>query len=221
MLGGMKIFIDSADLDEIKRAAQMGVLDGCTTNPSLLAKVGRKIETAVPEICEIVAGPVSAEVVAVEYDAILKEARQLARLHENVVVKVPLLVDGLRAVKTLKREGIRTNVTLCFSAAQALLAAKAGAAYISPFIGRIDDTAYEGISLVEQIVAIYDNYGFDTEVLAASIRHPVHVVESAMAGAHCATMPLKVIEQLFHHPLTDVGLEKFLADHRKAAGKER
>jgi transaldolase len=217
----MRIFIDSADLDEIKRAAQMGVLDGCTTNPSLLAKAGRKIITAIPEICEIVDGPVSAEVVALEYEKILEEARVLAKLHENVVVKVPLTVDGLRSVKTLKREGIRTNVTLCFSASQALLAAKAGAAYISPFVGRIDDTSHEGISLVEQIVAIYDNYGFETEVLAASIRHPVHVVEAALAGSHCATMPLKVIEQLFHHPLTDVGLAKFLEDNAKAAAKVR
>lgn len=215
----MKIFIDSADLDEIKRAAQLGVLDGCTTNPSLLAKVGRKIQSAIPEICEIVDGPVSAEVVAVEYEKILAEARVLAKLHENVVVKVPLLPDGLRAVKTLKREGIRTNVTLCFSASQALLAAKAGAAYISPFVGRIDDTSHEGISLVEQIVAIYDNYAYETEVLAASIRHPVHVVQSALAGAHCATMPLKVIEQLYQHPLTDAGLAKFLEDNAKAASK--
>jgi transaldolase len=215
----MKIFIDSADLDEIKRAAQLGVLDGCTTNPSLLAKVGRKIQTAIPEICEIVDGPVSAEVVAVEYQKILDEARVLAKLHENVVVKVPLLPDGLRAVKTLKHEGIRTNVTLCFSASQALLAAKAGAAYISPFVGRIDDTSHEGISLVEQIVAIYDNYGYETEVLAASIRHPVHVVQAALAGSHCATMPLKVIEQLFHHPLTDAGLAKFLEDAKAAASK--
>lgn len=217
----MKIFIDSADLDEIKRAAELGVLDGCTTNPSLLAKIGRKIQTAIPEICEIVDGPVSAEVVAVEYDKILVEGRGLAKLHKNVVVKVPLTPDGIRSVKTLKRDGIRTNVTLCFSASQALLAAKAGAAYISPFVGRIDDTSHEGISLVEQIVAIYDNYGFETEVLAASIRHPVHVVQAALAGSHCATMPLKVIEQLFHHPLTDAGLSKFLEDNAKAASKAR
>ena len=217
----MKIFIDSADLDEIKRAAQMGVLDGCTTNPSLLAKAGRKIATAIPEICEIVDGPVSAEVVATQYQAILDEARVLSKLHDNVVVKVPLTVDGLRSVKTLKREGIRTNVTLCFSAVQALLAAKAGAAYISPFVGRIDDAASEGMQVVAQIVTIYDNYGFDTEVLTASVRHPVHVLEAALAGSHCATMPLKVIEQLFHHPLTDVGLAKFLEDNAKAAAKVR
>jgi transaldolase len=215
----MKIFIDSADLAEIKRAAQLGFLDGCTTNPSLLAKAGRGIEKAIPEICEIVDGPVSAEVVATKYDAILAEARVLSKLHENVVVKVPLLADGLRAVKTLKKEGIRTNVTLCFSATQALLAAKAGAAYISPFVGRIDDTSHEGIALVEQIVTIYENYGFSTEILAASLRHPLHVAQSALAGAHCATMPLKVIEQLLYHPLTDSGLAKFLEDNAKASGK--
>src|SRR5258708_30238183 len=154
----MQIFIDSADINEIKEAAAMGILDGCTTNPSLLAKVGRKIETAIPEICEIVDGPVSAEVVATEYDAILKEGRVLAKLHKNVVVKVPLIADGLKAVRTLKKEGIRTNVTLCFSANQAMLAAKAGAAHISPFIGRIDDTSHEGMELIEQIVTIYGNY---------------------------------------------------------------
>jgi transaldolase len=212
----MKIFIDSADLAEIKRAAATGTLDGCTTNPSLLAKCGRRIEVAVPEICEIVDGPVSAEVVSTAYDAMVEEARKLAKLHQNVVVKLPLTVDGLRAVRTVKREEIRTNVTLCFSATQALLAAKAGANYISPFVGRVDDTSHEGIALVEQIIAIYQNYGFETEVLAASIRHPVHVLEAALAGAHCATMPLKVIEQLFRHPLTDVGLAQFLEDYRRA-----
>ena len=217
----MKIFIDSADLDEIKQAAQMGVLDGCTTNPSLLAKAGRKITSAIPEICEIVDGPVSAEVVSTQYGEILDEARILSRLHENVVVKVPLTVDGIRAVKTLKREDIRTNVTLCFSPTQALLAAKAGAAYISPFVGRLDDASAEGMQVVSQIVAIYDNYGFETEVLAASLRHPMHVLDAALAGAHCATMPLKVIAQLFHHPLTDVGLAKFLEDNAQAAAKVR
>jgi transaldolase len=215
----MKLFIDSADIGEIKEAAAMGVLDGCTTNPSLLAKVGRKIETAIPEICEIVNGPVSAEVVATTYDDILKEGRALAKLHKNVVVKVPLLVDGLRAVRALLAEGIKTNVTLCFSANQALLAAKAGAAFISPFLGRVDDVSNEGMQLVEQIVTIYENYDFDTQVLAASIRTPLHVLQAAMIGAHCATMPLGVIKQLVKHPLTDVGLEKFIADHKKAAEK--
>jgi transaldolase len=212
----MKIFIDSADINEIREAAAMGILEGCTTNPSLLAKVGRKIETAIPEICEIVGGPVSAEVVATEYEAILAEGRKLAKLHANVVVKVPMLVDGLRAVRTLKKEGIRTNVTLCFSATQALLAAKAGAAYISPFLGRFDDAAQEGTELLEQIVTIYANYDFDTEVLAASMRSPLHVVQAAMIGADCATLPMSVIRQLVKHPLTDVGLERFLADAKKA-----
>ena len=213
----MKIFIDSADLAEIKEAAALGFIDGCTTNPSLLAKVGRKIETAIPEICEIVHGPVSAEVVATEYEAMLKEGRALAKLHENVVVKVPLTADGLRAVRTLKKEGIRTNVTLCFSATQAMLAAKAGAAYISPFIGRIDDTANEGIELVEQIVTIYRNYDYATEVLTASVRSPMHVVQAALIGSHCATVPMSVIRQLIKHPLTDVGLAKFLDDNKKAS----
>ncbi len=217
----MKIFIDSADISEIKEAAAMGVLDGCTTNPSLLAKVGRKIESAIPEICEVVDGPVSAEVVATEYEAILKEGRALAKLHKHVVVKVPLIQDGLKAVKTLKKEGIRTNVTLCFSATQALLAAKAGAAYISPFLGRVDDIAWEGMELVQQIVQIYDNYDFDTEVLAASIRSPLHVTQAAMIGAHVATIPMSVIRQLARHPLTDIGLEKFLSDAKKAAEKAK
>jgi transaldolase len=217
----MKIFIDSADLSEIREAAALGILDGCTTNPSLLAKVGRKIETAIPEIADIVDGPVSAEVVATTYDAILAEARFLAALHKNVVVKVPLLPDGIRAVRMLKKEGIRTNVTLCFSATQALLAAKAGAAYISPFLGRVDDVAHEGMQLVEQIVTIYANYPFETQVLAASIRSPLHVAQAATIGADCATMPLSVIRQLFKHPLTDAGLAKFLADHEKVGQKAR
>jgi transaldolase len=217
----MKIFIDSADIGEIKEAAAMGVLDGCTTNPSLLAKVGRKIETAIPEICEIVDGPVSSEVIATDYEGMLKEGRFLAKLHKNVVVKVPITVDGLRAVKTLKKEGIRTNVTLCFSANQAMLAARAGAAFISPFLGRIDDVSHEGMELIQQIVTIYENYDYETEVLAASIRSPLHVVQAAMIGAHCATIPLPVIRQLIKHPLTDLGLEKFLSDAKKNAEKAK
>ncbi len=217
----MKIFIDSADIAEIKEAAAMGILDGCTTNPSLLAKVGRRIETAIPEICEIVNGPVSAEVVATTYDEILKEGRALAKLHKNVVVKVPMLTDGLRAVKTFAGEQIRTNVTLCFSANQALLAARAGASYVSPFLGRIDDISHDGLELVEQIVTIYSNYDFSTEVLAASIRSPLQVQNAAMIGAHCATMPLSVIKMLIKHPLTDQGLEKFIADQKKGAEKAR
>jgi len=217
----MKIFIDSADLSEIKEAAALGVLDGCTTNPSLLAKVGRKIETAIPEICEVVDGPVSAEVVATTYEEILTEGRKLAKLHKNVVVKVPLIADGIKAVKTFTKEGIKTNVTLCFSATQAMIAAKAGATYISPFLGRIDDVSGEGMELIEQIIQIYSNYDFETQCLAASIRSPLHVLQASMIGAHCGTMPLSVIKQLIKHPLTDVGLEKFLADHKKAAEKAK
>jgi transaldolase len=217
----MRIFIDSADLSEIKEAAAMGILDGCTTNPSLLAKAGRKIETAIPEICEIVEGPVSAEVVSTSYDEILTEGRKLAKLHKNVVVKVPLLIDGIRAVKTFTKEGIKTNVTLCFSATQAMLAAKAGATYISPFLGRIDDVSSEGMELVEQIVTIFSNYDFETQVLAASIRSPLHVLQAAMIGAHCGTMPLSVIKQLIKHPLTDAGLEKFTSDYKKSLEKAK
>lgn len=213
----MKLFIDSADINEIREIAAMGILDGCTTNPSLLAKVGRKIETAIPEICEVVDGPVSAEVVATTYEEMLKEGRALAKLHKNVVVKVPLIADGLRAVRTFTKEGIKTNVTLCFSATQAMLAAKAGATYISPFLGRIDDTSHEGMELIEQIVTIYQNYDFTTEVLAASIRSPYHVTQAALVGAHCATIPAGTLRQLIKHPLTDVGLEKFLADAKKSA----
>jgi transaldolase len=210
----MKIFIDSADVGEIKQAAEMGFLDGCTTNPSLLAKTGRRIEQVVPEICEIVNGPVSAEVLATEYEAILKEGRALAKLHTHVVVKVPLIVDGLRAVRTLRQEDIRTNVTLCFSPAQALLAAKAGAAYISPFLGRVDDISGDGLELLEQITQIYSNYDLPTQVLAASIRSPLQVTRAAELGVDCVTMPMSVIRQLPKHPLTDVGLAKFLADAR-------
>jgi transaldolase len=214
----MKIFIDSADVAEIKEAVEMGFLDGCTTNPSLLAKAGRRIEEAIPEICELVNGPVSAEVLATEYQAILKEGRSLAKLHKHVVVKVPLLVDGLKAVRALRREDIRTNVTLCFSPTQALLAAKAGAAYISPFLGRVDDVSEDGIELLRQIVHIYANYetdGMNTQILAASIRSPLHVVRAAELGVQCATMPLSIIRQLPRHPLTDIGLAKFLADARR------
>ena len=217
----MKIFIDSADINEIKEAVAMGVVDGCTTNPSLLAKVGRKIETVIPEICEVVDGPVSAEVVSVDYEGIVNEGRVLAKLHKNVVVKVPLIAEGLKAVRTFTKEGIKTNVTLCFSAPQALLAAKAGATFISPFVGRLDDIGEEGMNLIDQIVTIYSNYDFETEVLTASIRHPVHVVQAAMVGAHCGTMPLSVIKQLLKHPLTDSGLEKFLADAKKNAEKAK
>lgn len=217
----MKLFIDSADIVEIREAAEQGLAEGCTTNPSLLAKAGRRIETAIPEICEIVRGPVSAEVVATEYEAILKEGRSLSRLHENVVVKVPMTTDGLRAVRTFRGERIRTNVTLCFSATQALLAAKAGAAFVSPFMGRLDDIAHDGIEVVRQIVTIYRNYGFETQVLAASVRSPMHVVQAALVGAHCATLPPSVSRQLVKHPLTELGLVKFLEDHKKATETSR
>lgn len=217
----MKIFIDSADLNEIREAVAMGVVDGCTTNPSLLAKVGRTTETVIPEICAILDGPISAEVLATDYEGIVREGRALAQIHRNVVVKVPLIAEGLKAVRTFTGEGIKTNVTLCFSATQGLLAAKAGATYISPFVGRIDDVAGEGMELIEQLVTIYANYDFETQVLVASIRHPVHVVQAALLGAHCATVPFGVIKQLLKHPLTDLGLEKFLADAKKSPAKPR
>lgn len=211
----MKIFIDSANLDEIRDAAAMGVIDGVTTNPSLIAPTKRSLRDVIQDICEIVDGPISAEVVATDTDGILREGRELAKIHPNVVVKVPLLAEGLKAVRIFSKEGIKTNVTLCFSPTQAMLTAKAGATYISPFIGRIDDVAGEGMDLIQQIVTIYRNYGFETQVLAASIRHPVHVVQAAMIGADVATIPHKVILQLLKHPLTDLGLEKFLADAKK------
>ncbi|PAU93733.1 fructose-6-phosphate aldolase [Aliifodinibius salipaludis] len=209
----MKFFIDTADLDEIKEANDLGVLDGVTTNPSLCAKIGvADFEGHIAKICNLVDGDVSAEVVSTEYDEIVSEARHLAEIADNVVVKVPLIKEGIKAIKTLSDEGIRTNCTLCFSATQALLAAKAGATYISPFIGRLDDISDDGMQLIEDVVTVYDNYGYETEVLAASIRHPMHVLESARLGADVATMPLNVIDQLLHHPLTDRGLERFLDD---------
>lgn len=211
----MKIFIDSGDIGEIREAQAMGVIDGVTTNPSLLAKAGKPTRAAIAEICEVVDGPISAEVVAVDKEGILREGRELAKIHKNVVVKVPLIDEGLKAVRILTQEGTRTNVTLCFSAAQALLAAKAGATYISPFVGRIDDTAGDGMDLISQICTIYKNYGFTTEVLTASVRHPVHFVQAALIGAHVATLPLKVIKQLTRHPLTDIGLKQFLEDAKK------
>jgi transaldolase len=215
----MKIFIDTGDIGEIKEAVAMGAIDGVTTNPSLLAKAGKPIKKAIAEICEVVDGPISAEVLATTTKEILDEGRELAKIHPNVVVKVPLIVDGLKAVRQLKSEGIRSNVTLCFSAPQALLAAKAGAGFISPFVGRLDDVSEDGMQLIQQIVTIYKNYKFDTEVLVASVRHPIHVVQAAMIGAHVATIPFKVITQLAKHPLTDIGLKKFLEDG-KAIPKE-
>lgn len=211
----MKIFIDSGDVGEIKEAAQMGAIDGVTTNPSLLAKGGKPIRQAISEICEIVDGPVSAEVLATDTESMLKEGRALAKIHPNVVVKVPLIVDGLKATRVFSAENIKTNVTLCFSPSQAILAAKAGATYVSPFVGRIDDLADDGMKLIEQLVTIYGNYDFDTEILVASVRHPVHFVQAAMLGADVATLPFKVIVQLAKHPLTDIGLKKFLEDAEK------
>lgn len=211
----MKIFIDSADLGEIREAAAMGVIDGVTTNPSLVAKTGRSLEAVVRDICEVVDGPISAEVIATDTDGILAEGRKLAAMHPNIVVKVPLIAAGIKAVKVFAQEGIKTNVTLCFSAPQALLTAKAGGSYVSPFIGRIDDAGGDGLELIHQIVTIYRNYGFETEVLAASIRHPVHLVRCAEMGADVATIPHSVILQLLKHPLTDIGLKRFLEDAKK------
>ena len=209
----MKFFIDTADLDEIKEANDLGVLDGVTTNPSLCAKIGvSDFEGHIAKICDIVDGDVSAEVISTEYDEIMKEGRNIASIADNVVVKVPLIKEGIKAIKSFSDEEIKTNCTLCFSASQALIAAKAGATYISPFIGRLDDISSEGMDLIADIRLVYDNYGFDTEILAASIRHPMHLLESARLGADVATMPLKVIDQLLKHPLTDIGLERFLAD---------
>ena len=211
----MKFFIDTANIDEIKKANEMGMLDGVTTNPSLVAKEGREFTALLKEICDIVEGPVNAEVVSTDAEGMVKEARDLAKLADNIVVKIPLIKEGLKAVKTLAQEDIKTNVTLCFSPIQALMAAKAGAAYISPFVGRLDDISHIGMDLVEQIVTIYGNYGFQTEIIVASIRNPLHVLDAALMGADISTVPYKVMEQLIKHPLTDIGLEKFLADWRK------
>jgi len=211
----VKIFIDSADLGEIREAAEMGAIDGVTTNPSLLAKAGAPLEKTIRAICEIVDGPISAEVISTTAAEIVKEGKELAKIHKNVVVKVPLTVDGLKAVREFTENGIKTNVTLCFSANQALLAAKAGATFISPFVGRLDDNGENGMDLIEKIVTIYQNYSFNTEVLVASVRHPIHVTEAALLGADVCTIPLKVIQQLVQHPMTDNGLAKFLADAKK------
>jgi transaldolase len=213
----MKFFIDTANLDEIREAREMGMLDGVTTNPSLVAKEGNvDFKQHVAAICEITQGPVSAEVTSLDLEGMLREGREYARIAPNVVVKCPLTPDGLKATRALTDEGTKVNVTLCFSAAQAILAAKAGAAYISPFLGRLDDIGQNGLGLLAEIIEIYDNYDWGTEVLAASIRHPIHVVEAARMGADVATMPFKVIQQLVKHPLTDKGLEQFLADWKKS-----
>ncbi len=216
----MKFFIDTANINEIKEAAALGILDGVTTNPSLVSKEGKDFRKLLDEILAIVDGPVSAEVISTDYEGILKEARDYAAIHHNIVVKVPLIKEGLKAVKTLSAEGIKTNVTLCFSPTQALLAAKAGATYISPFVGRLDDVSTNGMDLISQIVQIYRNYDYKTQVLVASIRHPLHVVEAALIGADVCTMPFNVIDKLFNHPLTDIGLEKFLNDWKKTQNKK-
>ena len=211
----MKFFLDTANLEEIREATSLGILDGVTTNPTLIAKEQANLKKRIVEICQIVNGPVSAEVVATDTEEMCREGRELARLHPNVVVKIPMLRDGMKAVKRLGEEGIRTNVTLCFSAPQALLAAKAGASFISPFLGRLDDISHVGMDLIRDITLIYRNYSFKTQLLAASLRHPLHVVEAAKAGAHIATLPSKVLDQLFKHPLTDRGLANFLRDWEK------
>ena len=211
----MKFFIDTANIEEIKKANDLGLLDGVTTNPTLVSREGREFKDLIKEICSIVDGPVNAEVVSTDTEGMLKEARELVKLAENIVVKIPLIKEGLKAVKILSAEGIRTNVTLCFSPIQALMAAKAGAAYISPFVGRLDDISHRGMELVEQIVTIYDNYGFQTEVIVASIRNPLHVLDAALMGADISTVPYKVMEHLIKHPLTNIGLESFLADWKK------
>ena len=211
----MKFFIDTANLNEIREANAMGILDGVTTNPSLIAKEGKPFKDTILEICRIVDGPVSVEVVAIEAKGMLREAEEFATWHKNVVVKLPTTKEGLKACKTLSGKGIRTNLTLCFSPNQALMVAKAGATYVSPFVGRLDDISHVGMDLVRQIIQIYNNYGYKTQVLAASLRHPLHVVEAAMAGAHVATIPFKVLDQMIKHPLTDKGLDAFLKDWEK------
>ena len=212
----MKFFLDTANLNELKKGAAWGIIDGVTTNPSLIAKEGRPIDEQVRLICDIVDGDVSAEVVSTEASGMISEGRNLAKIHKNIVVKCPLTRDGIMATSTLSKDGIRVNVTLCFSAAQALLAAKAGAYIISPFVGRLDDIGYTGMDLIRSITQIYKNYGFKTQVLAASLRSPTHVIDSALAGADIGTMPFKVLDMLFNHPLTDKGLEQFLKDWGKA-----
>ena len=211
----MKIFVDTADLDEIRELASWGVIDGVTTNPTLVARSGRSFKEIVEEIFDIVDGPISLEAVSIKAEDIIKEARKLSKIHKNVAVKIPMTPEGLKAVKVLSKEGIKTNVTLVFSANQALLAAKAGATYVSPFIGRLDDMGQEGMQIVEEIMDIFNNYNFKTQLIVASIRHPIHVIQAARYGAHIATIPPKVIKQMVKHSLTDVGIERFLKDWEK------
>lgn len=211
----MKFFLDTANIEEIRKGVSLGLVDGVTTNPSLVAKEGRSLEDLAKEICDLVDGPVSLEVVSTESNDIIEEARRLAKVHENAIVKIPMIQEGLKALKVVSQEGIRVNVTLVFSATQALLAAKNGAVIVSPFVGRLDDISNDGMDLISDILTIFDNYEFETEVLVASIRSPMHILHSALMGAHIATMPYKIMEQLIKHPLSDIGLEKFLADWEK------
>lgn len=215
----MKFFIDTANVEEIRKAAELGVIDGATTNPSLIAKEGRDLKEVIEEICGIVDGPISAEVMSLEADGMVKEGRELAKIHKNIVIKIPMCAEGLKAVYTLSKEGIKTNVTLIFSAQQALLAAKAGASFVSPFVGRLDDIGNGGLQIIEDIAQIFDYYGIDTEIISASIRTPMHVLDCAKAGSHIATIPYNVIVQMIKHPLTDAGIEKFIADYNKSQGK--
>ncbi len=215
----MKFFIDTANVKEIREAASLGVVDGVTTNPSLIAKEGRDFKQVIAEICSIVDGPISAEAVSLEAGEMIVEGEDLAKIHKNVVVKLPMTRDGLKATKVLAGKGIRVNMTLVFSPNQALLAAKVGAAYVSPFVGRLDDISHYGMDLVQQVITIYENYGFPTEVIVASVRNPLHVLDAAMAGAHIATIPFNVLDHLVKHPLTDIGVEKFLADWKKLEKK--
>jgi transaldolase len=211
----MKFFIDTADVNEIREAESLGILDGVTTNPTLVSRTGRPFKETIEEICSIVKGPVSAEVVSTDTEGIIKEARELAKIADNIVVKVPLIKDGLKAVKVLTSEGIKVNVTLCFSSNQALLAAKAGGTYISPFVGRLDDRGHTGMEVIDEIRTIYDNYGFETQIIVASIRNPLHVRDAALMGADIATIPFAVFNNIVKHPLTDAGLKQFLADWEK------
>jgi len=214
----MKFFVDTANVNEIREAAALGILDGVTTNPSLIAKEGKPFKETILEICSIVDGPVSVEVTATDQAGMCQQGHEFAKWHKNVVIKLPTTREGVKACKCLTGDGIRTNLTLCFSPTQALLVAKAGATYVSPFVGRLDDISHSGMELIQQIVTIYNNYDYQTQVLAASIRHPLHVVEAALAGAHVATIPAKVIDQMFKHPLTDSGLAAFLKDWEKVQG---
>jgi transaldolase len=216
----MKFFIDTADINEIKTAVSYGLVDGVTTNPSLVSKTGKDLLTVLKEICDVVDGPISAEVVSTKSSDMVKEAKQLAQIHPNIVVKIPMCLEGLKATRTLSQVGIRVNMTLIFSPLQALIAAKTGAAYVSPFIGRLDDISQVGMDVIDQIVTIFDNYEFDAEIIVASIRNPVHVLEAALLGADIATIPFSVLEQLTKHPLTDIGIERFLSDSKKVPKKK-